>query len=168
MYSWNTLSTRRNGHVVREKKHFVRWNGKRDHSYFYRLLSGGGKKFSTQKLAVLSKECLICMLYHQEKPLTPSSQKSLQCRLLLYIYSLSSAPYPTCQVGELNMSILLHLAEIHWEKPERCAFLSWLLFYFLPVEPGDIVITGVNGLHVYKSLISQALHCAGRYCRVYT
>lgn len=131
MYKGNALSSGRNVCVVREKHFFLGgMEGEVWSIFVLFFIQRGRKKFSTQELAVLSKEQLIGMLYHQQKPLTPSSQKSLQCRLLLYIYSLSSAPYPTCQVGELNMSIFHHLAEIHWEKPKRCAFsiLTFVLF----------------------------------------
>ena len=135
MYRGSALSTRGNGRDFSggKKQHLDRRNGERYSVLFLSCFiwnrGGGWGRFLTQELAALSEGTLICMLYHREKPLTPSSQKSLQCRLLLSIYSPSSALYPTCQVEELNMSILLHFAEIHWEKPERCASLSGLLLF---------------------------------------
>lgn len=74
---------------------------------------------------------------------------------------LSSTLNPTCQVRELNMSIL-HLAPFGRKKKgelRRCASVSPFSFFS---SLCCTVIAGARGLHVYKSFIVELMHCTWR------
>lgn len=73
---------------------------------------------------------------------------------------LSSALYPTCQVRELNMSILLHLARKKHREQSRRGVLLYLHFPFF--SSSLYCNHRASGLHIYKSFIGELMHCTWR------
>lgn len=90
------------------------------------------------------------LLHHRRNPCSTA----IPCTFT----GLSSALYPTCQDRELNMSILLHLAEKHRGKSWRVVLLYVHFSLFLHCT----VITGASGLHIYESFIGELMHCTWR------
>lgn len=67
--------------------------------YLERRLVGGWKNnFFAQELGVLSKGQPICKLYCQEKPLTPSTQKSLQYSFLVHLQAWVQSCIPPVKI----------------------------------------------------------------------
>lgn len=74
---------------------------------------------------------------------------------------LSSAQYPICQDGELNMSILLHLAKKKKNAEQKAREVSFSISTF-PFFLHCSVITGPSALHCCESFIGEVVHCTWR------